>query len=207
MITVLYDGLGYLFEDFDGISHVERHFGIYYLAEEDEIRLFAFGDIELDFIVSEDRKIIAPTDIYGNPTRIKIKPKNTIFEHQKSGNRLRILSMDDEELVEAGERFRAMDNQIKPNNLIVLDAPKKPTIADNEETPLTKSERTTYQNIIVSLLDYIRGNVPLAEKHPSFTSESDMIAAIEKHFKGYQGLSETTLKRKFAEAKKSFDEQ
>jgi hypothetical protein len=57
------------------------------------------------------------------------------------------------------------------------------------------------------LLYFIKGDLPQIEKHPSFASEAEMIATIEKDFKGYHGLSKSTLERKFADSKKSFSEQ
>ncbi len=62
---------------------------------------------------------------------------------------------------------------------------------------------TTYLNIIATLLDYINGNIPGIEKHPSFSSEAKLIQDIDQFFDGYPGLSESTLSRKFPEAKRS----
>lgn len=108
--------------------------------------------------------------------------------------------LSQEEYDESMEYLNGLKNEI---------ALRKSEILGHELTKksLSETEKKTYQNIIVALLDYIKGDVPQVEKHQSFTSEADMIASIEKHFKSYQGLSETTLKRKFAEVKKSFNEQ
>ena len=62
---------------------------------------------------------------------------------------------------------------------------------------------STYQNIIAALLDYIAGNLPGIETHPSFTSESKLIEAIDDHYRGYGGLSKSNLSRKFPEAKRA----
>ena len=77
---------------------------------------------------------------------------------------------------------------------------------DTEKT-MSERERRTYENIIVALLDCINGELPQTERHPSFSSEAKMILSIEKHFKGYQGLNETTLKHKFAESRKKLKDQ
>ncbi|MDP8287016.1 MAG: hypothetical protein RAP03_10065 [Candidatus Electryonea clarkiae] len=66
---------------------------------------------------------------------------------------------------------------------------------------------TTYQNIIAALLDCIAGNLPGAEKHPSFPSEAKLIEAIDQHFDGYSGLSKSNLSRKFPEAKRALQSQ
>jgi hypothetical protein len=67
--------------------------------------------------------------------------------------------------------------------------------------------KTTYLNIIAALLDCIAGNLPNVKKHPSFSSEAKLIEAIDGHFRGYAGLSQSTLSRKFPEAKKSMEAQ
>lgn len=71
------------------------------------------------------------------------------------------------------------------------------------------SERAeaTYQNIIAALLDCIAGNLPGIEKHPSFSSEAKLIEAIDRHFDGYSGLSQSNLSRKFPEAKRALQSQ
>ncbi|SFL01494.1 hypothetical protein SAMN05216302_102633 [Nitrosomonas aestuarii] len=62
---------------------------------------------------------------------------------------------------------------------------------------------TTYLNTIAALLDYINGDIPGIVKHPSFSSEAKLIQDIVHFFDGYPGLSESTLSRKFPEAKRS----
>jgi hypothetical protein len=62
---------------------------------------------------------------------------------------------------------------------------------------------STYQNIIAALLDCIAGSLPGIEKHPSFSSEAKLIEAIDEHYRGYGGLSQSNLSRKFPEAKKA----
>lgn len=68
---------------------------------------------------------------------------------------------------------------------------------------LSKREETTYLNIIAVLLEYIEGNFPGIQKHPSFVNEAQLIEKIADLYKGYSGLSQSTLSRKFPEAKRS----
>ncbi len=76
----------------------------------------------------------------------------------------------------------------------------------SQNTPGGRSE-TTYQNIIAALLDCIAGNLPDIVKHPSFSSEAGLIDAIDKHYRGYGGLSKSNLSRKFPEAKQKLRSQ
>lgn len=62
---------------------------------------------------------------------------------------------------------------------------------------------TTYLNIIAALLDCVAGHLPGVEKHPSFSSEAKLIECIDEHYRGYGGLTKSTLSRKFPEAKRS----
>ncbi len=100
-----------------------------------------------------------------------------------------------------------------PDELKALAKPKiKESVAINIndkliKKPLTELERRTYENIIVALLDCINGKLPQTARHQSFSSEAQMIESIEKHFKGYQGLTETTLKRKFSESRRKLQEE
>lgn len=73
--------------------------------------------------------------------------------------------------------------------------------------PLTTRAETTYLNIIAALLDCIAGNLPNVEKHPSFASEAKLIEVIDEQFRGYSGLSQSNLSRKFPEAKRSMKAQ
>lgn len=66
---------------------------------------------------------------------------------------------------------------------------------------------TTYLNIIAALLDCIGGNLPGIEKHPSFSSEAQMIQVLDRLFDGYAGLSASTLSRKFPEARRSISQR
>ena len=75
-------------------------------------------------------------------------------------------------------------------------------IVDKMGAPGERAE-STYQNIIAALLDCISGNLPGIDKHPSFTSEAKLIEAIDDHFRGYGGLTKSTLSRKFPEAKRA----
>lgn len=95
-----------------------------------------------------------------------------------------------------GFQVTAMDKQIDALNSKLKAA----------GTPDERSE-TTYLNIIAALLDCIAGNLPNVQKHPSFASEAKLIEAIDGHFRGYGGLSQSTLSRKFPAAKRSMAAQ
>lgn len=75
------------------------------------------------------------------------------------------------------------------------------------DKPLTPRAETTYLNIIAALLDCIAGNLPNVQKHPSFASEAKLIEVIDEQFRGYSGLSQSNLSRKFPEAKRSMKAQ
>lgn len=147
------------------------------------------------FAVTSDEKCTHPyvfylTDANGNYTSIEIVKGQEIYIAD-NGNALRIYQDDELSISLNSELTQHLESQV----------------SNDKEKPLLERERKTYQNIIVALLDCINGKLAQIEKHPSFASEADMIATIEKYFKGYQGLSKTTLERKFADAKKSFKEQ
>ena len=65
-----------------------------------------------------------------------------------------------------------------------------------------RAERT-YLNIIFALLDCIVGRF----KEEKFRSEAQLRELIDEKFHGYYGLSSSTLGKKFALAKKSFNDQ
>ncbi|MCM8621609.1 MAG: hypothetical protein NFW16_07670 [Candidatus Accumulibacter sp.] len=100
------------------------------------------------------------------------------------------------EVENKGFQIAAMEKQID-----ALNAKLKATGAPDDRS------ETTYLNIIAALLDCIAGNLPNVEKHPSFASEAKLIEAIDGHFRGYGGLSQSTLSRKFPAAKRSMAAQ
>ena len=80
------------------------------------------------------------------------------------------------------------------------DALKK-KLAD-QAAPSERSERT-YQNIIAALLQCITGEIPDVDRHPSFASEAKLIETILEQYPRHEGLSQSTLQRKFAQAKRA----
>jgi hypothetical protein len=72
---------------------------------------------------------------------------------------------------------------------------------------LNPRAESSYQRIIAALLNYLQGQVPGVDAHPSFTNESDLIEELARVFKGYEGLSVSNLSRKFPQAKRSLDIQ
>lgn len=65
-----------------------------------------------------------------------------------------------------------------------------------------RSERA-YLNTIAALLEFISGKFPLVDKHPAFTTETELIEIIDEKYKGIYGLSASNLSRKFCRAKES----
>lgn len=64
---------------------------------------------------------------------------------------------------------------------------------------------TTYQHIIAALLQYIAGTTTGVKKHPSFSSEADLILTLALEYQGKAGLSQRNLQQKFPEAKRAFN--
>lgn len=72
---------------------------------------------------------------------------------------------------------------------------------------LSEKERTTYNNIIGALVQVITGKCSEVNGHPQFPSEAALIETLVEKYPGYQGVKERTLRKKFAEAKRSFTSQ
>ncbi len=68
--------------------------------------------------------------------------------------------------------------------------------------PDERSKRT-YLNIIGALLQCIRGEIQGVDPHPSFANQAQLIDIITGHFLRHEGLSESTLLRKFPEARRA----
>jgi hypothetical protein len=62
---------------------------------------------------------------------------------------------------------------------------------------------TTYQNIVAILLDFIEGNIPGIEKHPSYVNDNKLIDAISAYCTGIAGLSQSNLSRKIPECRRT----
>lgn len=95
---------------------------------------------------------------------------------------------------------------IAEKNALIVERNSLREKAEKAGVPDERSE-TTYLNIIAALLDCIAGNLPKVEKHPSFASEAKLIEAIDANFRGYSGLSQSNLTRKFPAAKRSMAAQ
>lgn len=65
-----------------------------------------------------------------------------------------------------------------------------------------KREYASYLRIIGALLEYIKGDAPGVEKHPSFINEAKLIEFFDSKYEGYEGLSQSNLSRKFPESKR-----
>lgn len=81
---------------------------------------------------------------------------------------------------------------------------KKPiTPAAQEDRPLNSRERTTYLNIIGGLLDLMLGSTPGGQKKSAYDTREAIISAMLAHHGGKPGIAESTLDKKFTEAKRS----
>ena len=65
---------------------------------------------------------------------------------------------------------------------------------------LTARAETTYLNIIAALLETFQ------DEQRTFESQNKLIEHLASHYNGYNGLGESTLKAKFAAARKSLDQ-
>lgn len=110
-------------------------------------------------------------------------------EHDKLASRLNNAKTEFKKLREEKEIIEAERDSLK-------------AMVNKLGTPSERAE-STYQNIIAALLDCIAGGLPGIERHPSFASEAKLIDAIDDHYRGYGGLSKSTLSRKFPEAKRA----
>ncbi len=117
-------------------------------------------------------------------------------EHEKLKVRLENAKSEYKKLREEKEALDAERNSFKD----IVD--KLNAKVDKLGVPGERAE-STYQNIIAALLDCIGGNLPGVQKHPSFASEARLIEVIEDYFRGYGGLTKSTLSRKFPEAKRA----
>ena len=77
----------------------------------------------------------------------------------------------------------------------------KAELAEIDE-PSDQSKKT-YLNIIAALLDCVRGKPSSIAKQIPFDSDEKLIKEVAKLYRGYYGLSESTLSHKFPEAKRS----
>jgi len=192
MIKVFHNGYGVIQE----LPSLERHknerrHGVLYLLPHDEKIFKELDEVKVRALTDKENKkfVLILADESGHFAPIKIE-KGVEKYFDKNGNAVLKFYPDDKQPI----GLNAEPTQhLEPQT--------------SNEKPLNERERKTYQNIIFALLEYIKGDLSQIDKHPSFTSEADMITAIEKCFTGYQGLSKTTLERKFSESKKSFNEQ
>lgn len=83
---------------------------------------------------------------------------------------------------------------------------KAKPVSLNKDKPLGQKSELSYQRIIAALLEYIEGHAPNIDPHPDFTSEAKLIEYLASSYKGYEGLSQSNLSRKFPEAKRTLKE-
>jgi hypothetical protein len=89
-----------------------------------------------------------------------------------------------------------------PNVFTVIEPDKKNSSPAYSIDPRLE---TTYLRIIGALYDYISGESPGIDAHPSFESQEKLIHHIVEKY-GYRGLKKRTLEDKLAKAKRSFND-
>lgn len=121
------------------------------------------------------------------------------------------------ELEGVKEKFEALQNEVDQLRNEVLA--KSKAMADLEaealagktestaEKPLSERERMALLRLAGALLEYIKGQYPGVNKHPSFETEAKLIEAISTQNVGIGGLSKSNLQRKIPEAKRALDSQ
>lgn len=78
-------------------------------------------------------------------------------------------------------------------------------LEDRKPTKSDPRKENAYLNIIGALLEYIEGRSPGVCRHPAYTGVSDLTKYLDEKYKGYYGVSESNLSRKFPEAKRSLE--
>ena len=83
-------------------------------------------------------------------------------------------------------------------------ARKKPARDDNQ--CLGDRAETTYLNIIGGLVELMLGKTPAGKDQSVFKSQAAIIEALLHNYPNKPGIAESTLKAKFAEARKRLDD-
>ncbi len=216
------DGRLHLFDFYLNISSIDvRHIGYFYNYEEYECL-----PVVLDVKSEEFKKNITMTLYYFTEpieNSHEIKPRN-------------LIRLSWERLITKTHRPRGhigLDGAfIKPFfNRMAIDKLLIPDAIDGQEVLLLKKENDalklrvldlerklkqrvdireerTYQNLIIALLDYIKGDSSLGiDAHPYFETETQLIDFIAEKYRDYHGLSKSNLSRKIPQIKESFKKQ
>jgi len=101
------------------------------------------------------------------------------------------------DLDELAKKFGIPPKKKKAEELVA-----KQVFSQETTRELNSKSETTYQHIIGSLLEYIKGDTPTVKQHPEFVSEAAMIELLAAKYSGYAGMSKRTLQEKFSQAKK-----
>ena len=94
----------------------------------------------------------------------------------------------------------------KERNDLLGECASLRAMVENGKNPGPRAE-ATYLNIIGGLLGLMRGKTPAGAAQSLFVSEAAIISALLAHYGGKQGISDTTLEAKFADAKRSLSAQ
>ena len=100
--------------------------------------------------------------------------------------------------------YDGYENIELPNIAATLNNPPEnktlSAVINQTEEILSKRAETTYLNIIAALLETFQ------DEQRTFESQNKLIEHLASHDDGYNGLGESTLKAKFAAARKSLDQ-
>lgn len=70
---------------------------------------------------------------------------------------------------------------------------------------ISERSETTHLNIIGALLQLLLGHSPAGKPYSSFHNQTAVITAVVAHYRGRLGMTERTLERKFAAARRSLN--
>ncbi len=118
-------------------------------------------------------------------------------------NTLQVLSADREalrlQLLERDGEIDALRNEL-------VDATRKlASMALSTEEALRPRSEGTYLNIVGGLLGLLLGKSPAGKPFSSFGTTESIVSALLAHHSGRPGMSERTLRAKFAAAKRHLD--
>lgn len=119
-----------------------------------------------------------------------------------------LLRSPPEEAKDAGKTFRDAFNLLLARRYLSVadassNAPSPALAKPATSVPLSKREESTYLNIIGALLEILTGGCPGVAKHQSIKNEAALIDLIADKYDGFDGLSKSTLQRKFPQSKRS----
>jgi hypothetical protein len=216
----------YLSFDFELDLLSVRHIGYFYNREQ-----YDYEPVVLDVAFKDTQDVVHATLYF-----VSLNHNNQDESSQFNYNQCHLIRLSWDRLLSKTHKFRGhigLDGAfIKPYfNRMEIDKLLFPDAIDNQEILLLKQqndelklkildlerklskridvrEQTTCQNLIVALLDYIKGESAFfPEKHQSFENVTKLIDLIDDKYKGYDGLTKSNLSRKIPAIEKWFNQQ